>query len=101
MRASVDGQTLRHVVDVRHESFMTPDYLALARRYGIEREDGIPLGSGRGEDLSNQVVRERERHEGDREDHPEVGGLLRREDDLERPALLSQDAVHVGNPPGS
>ncbi len=33
--ASVDGQTLRHVVDVRHESFMTPDYLALARRYRV------------------------------------------------------------------
>jgi uncharacterized protein YecE (DUF72 family) len=32
---SVDGQALRHVVDVRHESFMTPDYLALARRYGV------------------------------------------------------------------
>ena len=33
--ASIDGQTLRHVVDVRHESFMTPDYLALARRYRV------------------------------------------------------------------
>ena len=33
--ASVDGQTLRHVVDVRHESFMTPEYLALARRYRV------------------------------------------------------------------
>lgn len=31
----VDGQALRHVVDVRHESFMTPDYLALARRYKV------------------------------------------------------------------
>ncbi len=27
--------TLRHVVDVRHESFMTPDFLALARRYRV------------------------------------------------------------------
>ena len=26
---------LRHVLDVRHESFMTPEYLALARRYGV------------------------------------------------------------------
>ncbi|AYQ27785.1 MULTISPECIES: DUF72 domain-containing protein [unclassified Polaromonas] len=26
---------LRHVVDVRHESFMSPDYLALARRYKV------------------------------------------------------------------
>ena len=31
----VDGLALRHVVDVRHESFMTPDYLALARRYKV------------------------------------------------------------------
>ncbi len=31
----IDGRALRHVVDVRHESFMTPDYLALARRYQV------------------------------------------------------------------
>jgi uncharacterized protein YecE (DUF72 family) len=31
----VDGQLLRHVVDVRHESFMSPDYLALARSYKV------------------------------------------------------------------
>jgi uncharacterized protein YecE (DUF72 family) len=31
--AQVDGIALRHVVDVRHESFKTPEYLALARRY--------------------------------------------------------------------
>ena len=31
--ASVAGLPLRHVLDVRHESFKTPDYLALARRY--------------------------------------------------------------------
>ena len=30
----VDGLPLRHVLDVRHESFMTPAYLALARRHG-------------------------------------------------------------------
>jgi uncharacterized protein YecE (DUF72 family) len=30
-----DGQSLRHVVDVRHESFMSSDYLALARRYKV------------------------------------------------------------------
>lgn len=29
----VDGCPLRHVLDVRHASFMTPDYLQLARRY--------------------------------------------------------------------
>jgi uncharacterized protein YecE (DUF72 family) len=31
----VDGRALRHVVDVRHESFMSSDYLALARRYRV------------------------------------------------------------------
>jgi uncharacterized protein YecE (DUF72 family) len=31
---SVDGRALRHVLDVRHESFVSADYLALARRYG-------------------------------------------------------------------
>jgi uncharacterized protein YecE (DUF72 family) len=30
----VDSHALRHVLEVRHESFMTPAYLALARRYG-------------------------------------------------------------------
>ena len=31
---SVDGLVLRHVLDVRHQSFDTPQYLALARKYG-------------------------------------------------------------------
>ena len=31
----VDGHALRHVVDVRHESFMTTSFLALARRYKV------------------------------------------------------------------
>lgn len=31
---SVDACPLRHVLDVRHESFNAPAYLALARRYG-------------------------------------------------------------------
>ena len=31
---SVEGRSLRHVLDVRHPSFDTPEYLALARRYG-------------------------------------------------------------------
>ena len=30
----IDGVTLRHVLDVRHESFKTPAYLQLARRFG-------------------------------------------------------------------
>ena len=29
----LDGRPLRHVLDVRHESFLSPQYLALARRY--------------------------------------------------------------------
>lgn len=32
--SSVDGLPLRHVLDVRHESFKSPAYLALARQYG-------------------------------------------------------------------
>lgn len=32
--ASAGGLPLRHVLDVRHDSFACPDYLALARRYG-------------------------------------------------------------------
>lgn len=31
---SVEGRALRHVLDVRHDSFTSPDYLPLARRYG-------------------------------------------------------------------
>jgi uncharacterized protein YecE (DUF72 family) len=31
--AKVQGLPLRHVMDVRHDSFKTPEYLALARRY--------------------------------------------------------------------
>jgi len=31
----IDGRRLRHVVDVRHDSFMTPAFLALTHRYGI------------------------------------------------------------------
>ena len=31
----VDGLPLRHVMDVRHESFRCAEYLALARRYGV------------------------------------------------------------------
>jgi uncharacterized protein YecE (DUF72 family) len=32
---SVDGRALRHAVEVRHESFRTPDFVALAREYGV------------------------------------------------------------------
>ncbi|MCG5072499.1 DUF72 domain-containing protein [Paraburkholderia tagetis] len=30
----VDGQPLRHALEVRHESFCTPEFVALARRHG-------------------------------------------------------------------
>lgn len=33
--AKADGIALRHVVDVRNESFMTPEFLALVRRYRV------------------------------------------------------------------
>ncbi|HEY0855937.1 MAG TPA: DUF72 domain-containing protein [Albitalea sp.] len=33
--AEVDGLPLRHVMDVRHDSFKTPEYLALARRHRV------------------------------------------------------------------
>lgn len=33
--AQVDGLPLRHAMDVRHASFMAPEYLALARRYKV------------------------------------------------------------------
>ena len=33
--AKVDNLTLRHALEVRHESFMNADFLALARKYGV------------------------------------------------------------------
>ncbi|MCE9657174.1 MAG: DUF72 domain-containing protein [Burkholderiales bacterium] len=33
--AQLEGQRLRHAVEVRHPSFMTPDFLALVRRHGV------------------------------------------------------------------
>lgn len=32
--AEADGQPLRHALEVRHESFCTPEFVALARRHG-------------------------------------------------------------------
>jgi uncharacterized protein YecE (DUF72 family) len=32
---SVEGQAIRHVVEVRHESFRNPDFIALLRAYGV------------------------------------------------------------------
>jgi len=31
----VDGRALRHVVEVRHDSFHTPDFIALVREHGV------------------------------------------------------------------
>jgi uncharacterized protein YecE (DUF72 family) len=32
---SVEGRVVRHAVEVRHDSFRTPDFIALARNYGV------------------------------------------------------------------
>ena len=32
---TLDGRPLRHAVEVRHDSFKTPDFIALARRYRV------------------------------------------------------------------
>jgi uncharacterized protein YecE (DUF72 family) len=32
---SVDGRKIRHAVEVRHDSFRTPDFVALAREHGV------------------------------------------------------------------
>lgn len=32
---SLEGRTLRHAVEVRHDSFRSPDFIALARDYGV------------------------------------------------------------------
>ncbi|WP_027196030.1 DUF72 domain-containing protein [Paraburkholderia sprentiae] len=33
--ASIEGQTLRHAVEVRHDSFRTAEFIALARKYEV------------------------------------------------------------------
>ena len=33
--ASVDGFAIRHVVEVRHDSFRTPEFIALTRSHGV------------------------------------------------------------------
>ena len=32
---SVEGRAIRHAVEVRHDSFRTPDFVALAREHGV------------------------------------------------------------------
>lgn len=33
--ASIEGRPIRHAVEVRHDSFMVPEFIALAREYGV------------------------------------------------------------------
>jgi uncharacterized protein YecE (DUF72 family) len=33
--ASIEGQKLRHAIEVRHDSFKTPEFIALARQYQV------------------------------------------------------------------
>jgi uncharacterized protein YecE (DUF72 family) len=33
--ASVEGRAIRHAVEVRHDSFRTPDFVTLARKHGV------------------------------------------------------------------
>jgi uncharacterized protein YecE (DUF72 family) len=33
--ASVEGRAIRHAIEVRHDSFRTPDFIALARDHGV------------------------------------------------------------------
>jgi uncharacterized protein YecE (DUF72 family) len=32
---TLDGRKLRHAVEVRHESFLVPEFVALARKFGV------------------------------------------------------------------
>jgi uncharacterized protein YecE (DUF72 family) len=53
---NVGGRALRHVLDVRHESFSSPDYLPLARRYGCSTvhtdSDKFPAIADTGSELA-------------------------------------------------
>jgi uncharacterized protein YecE (DUF72 family) len=53
---SVEGRALRHVLDVRHESFRSPEYLPLARRYGCSTvhtdSDKFPAIADEGSELA-------------------------------------------------
>ncbi|WP_343622616.1 DUF72 domain-containing protein [Roseateles puraquae] len=63
--AQVDGLPLRHVLDVRHASFQSPDYLALARRFGVgtvftESDDYPPIAEPTSDLVYARVMRTRE-----------------------------------------
>lgn len=60
--ASVSGLPLRHAMDVRHESFKSPTYLALARRYGAatvltESDDYPAIADATGPFIYSRVMR--------------------------------------------
>ncbi len=60
--AQVDGLPLRHVMDVRHDSFRTPEYLALVRRHGMatvltEADDYPALFDPRNELVYTRIMR--------------------------------------------
>lgn len=58
----VDGLKLRHALDVRHASFQSPEYLALARKHGAatvftESEDYPPIAEPTGDFVYARVMR--------------------------------------------
>lgn len=59
---AVGGMALRHAMDVRHESFKSPAYLALARRYGVatvftESDDYPAIADATGPFIYSRVMR--------------------------------------------
>ncbi|HEY4080469.1 MAG TPA: DUF72 domain-containing protein [Burkholderiaceae bacterium] len=59
---SVSGLPLRHALDVRHESFRSADYLALARRYSAatvftESDDYPPIADLTGDFVYTRIMR--------------------------------------------
>ncbi len=62
--ASVAGLPLRHALDVRHESFCCPEYLALARRYKAatvftDSDDYPPIADLTGDFVYTRMMRTR------------------------------------------
>lgn len=60
--AEVDGLKLRHALDVRHASFQSPDYLALARKYKAatvftESDDYPPIAEPTGDFVYTRIMR--------------------------------------------
>lgn len=60
--ASVDGIKLRHALDVRHASFQSPGYLALARQYNAatvftESDDYPPIAEPTGDFVYTRIMR--------------------------------------------